>query len=165
MLLDLTKEVLVEQWSFRFDQYTANRSALYIEDRELEESRQQYLRRIGKTKNEELVPEYEEEIKKIKQRKVEIEKALNKKQYTAEQFGTAAEKVFTTLKQPLKMWKSDDYSDKRTILLMYFNDQLTYDYKTGFGTVSLDYPIKLIASIGSTKNGSVEMSGCEPESE
>ena len=63
------------------------------------------------------------------------------------------------------MWKSDDYIDKRTILYMYFEGQLRYDYKMGFGTASLAYPVKLIGELGQAKMPLVEMSGSEPESE
>ena len=48
---------------------------------------------------------------------------------------------------------------------MYFEDKLRYDYKNGFGTASLAYPVKLIGEIGQAKNRSVEMSSSELESE
>ena len=48
---------------------------------------------------------------------------------------------------------------------MYFEDKLRYDYKMGFGTASLAYPVSLINEIGQAKKSGVEMSGSEPESE
>ena len=53
-------------------------------------------------------------------------------------------------------------NDKRTILLMYFNDQLQYDRNLGFGTLSSDYPINVIASIAGSKNLNVDDRGLEP---
>ena len=92
------------------------------------------------------------------------EQELNKKMYTSEEFGTASEKVLNTLKNPTSMWKSDDYNDKRTILFMYFEDQLRFDYYRGFGTTSLAYPIKLINELGQAKTASVEMWSSELQS-
>ena len=120
--------------------------------------------RIHKTKNEDLIETYEDKIKDLKIKKKSGQQDLNKRKYTSEEFGTASDKVFNTLKNPVSMWKSDEYNDKRTILFMYFEKELRYDYKLGFGTASLAYPVKLINEMGQAKNGSVEMSGCEPES-
>lgn len=56
-----------------------------------------------------------------------------------------------------------EYNDKRTILFMYFEEELRYDYKLGFGTSGLAYPVSLINELGQAKTSSVEMSGSEPE--
>lgn len=85
-----------------------------------------------------------------------LEITQQKDRYTEEQFRTATEKVFAILKQPVNMWQSNNYNDRKTILLMYFNDQLRYDRNLGFGTASLDYPINLIAEIGNSKNRNVD---------
>jgi len=131
----------------------------------IDEEINSYLRRIPKTKDEDLIATYESEILGLKRKKTQINGNLNNPKYTSEEFGTASDKVFGTLKKPMSMWKSDTYSDKRTIFFMYFEDKLRYDYKMGFGTVSLAYPIKLINEIGQVQKSSVEMSGSEPESE
>ncbi len=58
----------------------------------------------------------------------------------------------------------DERLGKKTILLMYFENNLRYDYKLGFGTGDLGYPIRLINDIGASKNALVEMSSNELES-
>jgi len=69
-----------------------------------------------------LISTYEEKIKELTGKKKKAQGDLGKQLYTSEQFGTASEKVFNTLKKPMEMWKSDEYNDKRTILFMYFED-------------------------------------------
>ena len=86
------------------------------------------------------------------------------KNYDEKTFGTALNKVFDVLKKPLDMWQSDEYNDKRTILFMYFEDKLRYDYFRGFGTASLAYPVALITKKPPVKEASVEMSSNELES-
>jgi site-specific DNA recombinase len=164
-LIDLTKDVLQEQWDTRLEKYTEHRARVISDVNEADLVIKSYLERIRKTKDEDLISVYEEEIKKIKQKKREGELELNKQSYNSKEFGTASEKVFNALKKPLDMWKSDEYNDKRTILFMYFEDQLRYDYKLGFGTTGLAYPIKLINEIGQAKSSNVEMSSSELECE
>jgi len=163
--IDLTNDVLKEQWDIRLDHYTESMMKIKSEVEELEDQIISYLRRIPKTKDESLIATYENEIIGLKKKKAQIEGSLNKREYTSKEFGTASDKVFGTLKKPMSMWKSDDYNDKRTIFFMYFEDKLRYDYKMGFGTASLAYPVRLINEVGQAKNASVEMSGSEPESE
>lgn len=54
---------------------------------------------------------------------------------------------------------------ERTILFMYFEEQLKYDLEKGFGTEGLAYPIKLMGGQKPPINSGVEMSGYDPESE
>lgn len=163
--VDLAKEVLKEQWNLRMKSYSEYRSSLLNEVRNADKGVQSYLELIRKAKDDELKSVYEKELKDFLDKKKVAEKDLSKKNYTSEQFGTASEKVFNTLKDPISMWRSDQYDDKRMVLYMYFEDQLTYDYKEGFGTANLAYPVKLIGDLGQAKKQDVEMSGNEPESE
>lgn len=160
-MVDLTKDVLQEQWGMKLDNYTALRNRIAADVEETDAAIQSYLVRIRKTKDEDLIFTYEEEIKKLKVKKKQGEQDLSKRKYTNEEFGTASDKVFNTLKDPMSMWKSDEYNDKRTILFMYFEEELRYDYKLGFGTAGLAYPINLINELGQAKTSSVEMSSIE----
>jgi len=62
------------------------------------------------------------------------------------------------------MWQSDEYNDKRTVISMYFEENLRYDYFRGFGTTTLAYPVSLITENRPLRSGSVEMSSNELES-
>ncbi|HLD01952.1 MAG TPA: recombinase family protein [Patescibacteria group bacterium] len=164
-IIDLTKDVLTEQWGIRVESYSQQRTSVKRELGEVDGEIEDWLIRIRKCKDEELIETYEDEVKKLKTKKKQLEQDLGKELYAKADFGTASEKVFNTLKDPMSMWKSDDYNDKRTILFMYFEGQLRYDYKLGFGTAGLAYPIKLISEIGQAKTASVEMWSSELQSE
>jgi site-specific DNA recombinase len=168
-LIDLTREVLQEQWDTRFEKHIEYRAKVANDVSEVDAAIKSYLERIRKTSDEDLISAYEEEIKELKQKKKNGVKELVRQSYTSKEFGTASEKVFNTLKKPMDMWKSDEYNDKRTILFMYFEEELRYDYNLGFGTATLSTPLRLINTIKDDKKSSstesVEMSGSEPESE
>ncbi|MBA3723945.1 MAG: recombinase family protein [Candidatus Levybacteria bacterium] len=163
--IELTKDVLLEQWGIRSEAYMENKGKISNEVESIKRTIDSYLEQIGKTKDSNMKTLYEEKIQKEIAKQKKIEGELSKTRYSSHEFGTVTKKVFDTLKDPMAMWKSEDYDDKKLILFMYFEDQLRYSYKEGFGTASLAYPVRLINEIGQAKNDSVEMSGSEPESE
>lgn len=163
-LIDLTKDVLLAEWDNRLKNYSQSRNNAQSELNKIMEEIDDFAERAGKAKDQILIDIYEGKIKDLVARKKGIEKQLQKNNYTDKDFGTASEKVFETIKKPLDMWKSDDYNDKRTILFMYFEDKLRYDYYSGFGTAGLAYPIELITKNPDLSRGSVEMSSYELES-
>lgn len=143
-LVDLTKKVLQEQWEIKLKEHSDYRVEVRSNIAEADERIKRLLGRIIKTTDENLIATYEEEIKRLKKIKEEGERELGRQLYSQEEFGTALEKVFDIIKEPLKMWKSDDYNNKQLILFMYFGEKLKYDYNSGFGTASLAYPVSLI---------------------
>ena len=167
--VDLMGDVIREQWDTRFESYLEYRNRIKSEVNEIDEEITSYLKRVPKTKDENLISMYEGEILGLRKKKVQIENNLKKHQYTKEEFGTASDKILSTIKDPMAMWKSDVYNDKRTIFFMYFEDKLRYDYEKGFGTASYTPILRLINEVGEAQNtpqkSSVEMSGSEPESE
>lgn len=163
-LVELTKQVLIERWWKRLEQQKENESSLRIELREVEYKKQNFLNRIGKTIDESLLSEYEEEIRKLSVREREIKLQLESSFDKGKIFGTAIENVFGVLKKPQDMWRSEDYRDKTSILLMYFGENLKFDFVEGFGTASLAYPINEIGDFTSPISSGVEMSSFELES-
>ena len=63
------------------------------------------------------------------------------------------------LENPLGMWKSDILENQRTVMYMFFDKELPYSLKNGFGTASLDCNLKILRSFGTQKNSMVEMGG------
>ncbi len=86
-----------------------------------------------------------------------LEESIEKPPYTKEQFGTASEKVLNTLRNTLRMWKSNDIQDRFTVFSMYFDSKPIYDKKTGFGTSTLSSPIKVFDVLRSSETNIVEM--------
>lgn len=160
--LDLINDVMQEQWRIRLEKYNDRRVTLKAELDETVGAIKSYFTRIAKARDEELISAYEDEINELREKKKHYEISLSKRTYTSEEFGTATDKVLSALKEPMSMWKSDDYNDKRTILFMYFEEQLKYDYNLGFGTASLASPVNLINDMAHARNKSVELTGLEP---
>ena len=110
-----------------------------------------------------LIEVYEEQIKKlVNQRELIVDSPQS--QFTTEQFRTALSLVLQTLKNPVAMWRNEEYECKTTILRMYFPNKLRYDLNDGFRTADLDPSIELINSLDPSKIQDVEMPGVEPGS-
>lgn len=122
------------------------------------------MERISTLNDANLIQVYETEIQNLlKQKKNDIQHKTHEI-YSSKEFGTAMDIVFGVLSDPLKMWNSPKYEDKRTIISMYFDAGIAYDRRKKFGTTTLAYPVKLINEIKDDQNNLVEMSGIEPES-
>lgn len=162
-VLDLVTDVLKDVWTQRktFKSVIVEKNKDRL--KEIDEMISNTGARISKASSEDLVIYYEGELKKLLTEKKDLgTKDFGK--YTDEEFGTATDIVFTALKKPLDMWKSDKKEDKRTIFNMYFAKKLPYDIKQGFGTVTFDPTIGLIQASYGIKTHLVETEGIEPSS-
>lgn len=156
-LVDLAKDVLLEVWNNRLEMTVLQRGNAKNEIEKLKTEIDEFTNRVVKTEDEILVAIYEGKIKELVEKKKEIERQLPHNPYSDQNFGTALEKVYGAIKKPVQMWESDDCRDKRTIIGMYFENNLRYNYKTGFGTTSLAYPIALITKKPPVKEASVDI--------
>lgn len=163
-LIDLTKDVLLAEWNNRLENHISYKRNSEREIKKIAKEIEDFVKLAGKAKEDILIGVYEGKIKELAKKKEELEAKLKNNLYSNKDFGTAVDKVFNTLKKPLDMWQSNEYSDKRTILFMYFEDKLRYDYFKGFGTAGLAYPLELITKNRPLRSGSVEMSSSELES-
>lgn len=164
-VLNLIREVLLDTWLNRDQIEEENKKTFQGEIDKLENKKKQFMDRISSSTNELLIKEYEKELEKILIEKETLEKQLPLKVYSQDSFGTATKIVLKYLENPVTMWKSNNYKDKRLLLEMYFEKKLAYDLKEGLGTASLACLPKLLATKDSSKNHLVEMPGIEPGSE
>jgi len=162
--MGLIRGILLDTWNNRDLIEDDNKKILTQEVDKLDAKKKQFMDRIASSTNIGLINEYEIEIAEILKQKAELEKQLPIKVYTQENFGTASKTVLKYLEDPVRMWQSPNYKDKRLLLEMYFEDKLSYDLKVGLGTAHLACLPKLLATKEVSKNHLVEMPGVEPGS-
>ncbi len=108
---------------------------------------------------------YEQQAKSYSLELEELRKNLKPKNlFTKEQLGTACDKVFKILEDPVTTWRNGNLETKKTILYMHFNNKIPYSRETGFGTTDLALPISLMKQNIIPQNSLVEMPGIEPGS-
>lgn len=165
---ELTKDVLLNAWENKSSGYFKVQEQAHRKINELSKQLTDIGKQLARKLSEgdqEMVKIYEEQMRRIKKEQEELQGILGKPKYTREQFRTASEKVMGTLKDPIRMWKSDEYRDKLTIFGMYFDDKLRYDKNEGFRTATLALPVGLMKEAEGSKTNLVEMAGVEPASE
>lgn len=79
-------------------------------------------------------------------------------------FGTAVTAACNFLQNPVALWNSDNFDDKRTVLNLAFVGILPYDRESGFGTTTFSLLFELSGLSKSEKTKMVEMPGIEPGS-
>lgn len=164
-VFELAKEIFIEQWYKAKQNNSDQASRTNQELKEIDIQINNYLKRVTKTNSLELISLYENEVKKLIEKKKETHLKSTRKLFDDRDFGSAVNTVINILKEPVKTWKSDGMELKRNILNMYFEKRLSYKKGYGFGTADLTLPIKLMNESQGSKNNLVEMSGIEPESE
>ena len=66
------------------------------------------------------------------------------------------------LSNPLKLWNSSRFEDKRAVLKLTFADQLAYKRNEGFRTANFSLPFKLLGDFSTLENKMVPAEGLEP---
>lgn len=166
-IVELTKDILLNAWENKSSGYFFLQEQTHRKINELSKQLtdigKQLTRKLAEG-DQEMIKIYEEQMKRLKKEQVELQGTLNKPKYTQEQFRTASDKVMGTLKDPVMMWKSDEYRDKLTIYGMYFDEKIRYDKNEGFRTATLALPVALMKESEQQKSSLVEMPGVEPGS-
>ena len=161
----LVKDVFMNVWSQQKNELIKTKENAICQATTLDNQIRSLVIRSSKT-DEIIAKAYEEEIRSLMEKKGGLEKIINTgNKYTKEEFGTALQTVLDTLREPLKLWRSDCYDDKRTIIHMFFNELPKYHYNHGFGTAKIEPTISLIRESSSQNKHSVETEGIEPSSE
>lgn len=165
-ILELARAIFIDSWEDRKQvveqEHRGNRDLLEA----LEHKIEVILDKFETTKRVELIEIYEKRLESLLAEKRNVEGLIiNKPILDDNKFGTSLKKVKETLKNPISLWKSDYLEDKRTILFMYFESGLQYDYIEGFGTAKYSESINLLCELESQKSKDVEMPGSDPGSE
>ena len=66
------------------------------------------------------------------------------------------------LAKPHKIWSSERFEDKRTVLKLTFSDRLAYVQNEGFRTAKTTLPFKVLEGFSGGKNTMARPRGFEP---
>lgn len=164
-VLDLVADVLADVWGQKKGEVEAVKIQMDRQRSELDTLISNLTARIAKTGDEGVAAAYEKELKSLVTKREELPVDGVVGQYTQQEFGIASRRVMGTLKDPLGMWKSEEYENKRIVAEMYFDERPRYDYYSGFGTAQTALVIDLIQKSEGKKESLVEMEGVEPSYE
>ena len=160
--LALTKEILLDVWNKRISEID---NIKRIHENSLDEVRakiRNFLDKLSKTENENLVRTYEKEIERLSNEEQSLENQVQVMRSRRPDFGTALDVTFNFLKSPYTYWMKDDLKAKHLVLKLVFADRIIYDRENGFGTANLSLPLRVFELPNTTKSIDVDPSGIEP---
>jgi site-specific DNA recombinase len=160
--IELSKAIFMDTWDTLASENNQHSQHLQQELGSIDDKIDMLVERISSASNQTLISTYEEKVTKLSNKKTEISEVLKIPKYTEEQFGTALNKVYNALENPISLWNSDNLEDKRTVLYMFFENGLSYRYKEGFGTANFSDGINLLRDSADGKIPDVEMRGSDP---
>lgn len=161
-LFDLVHAMLTDIWERHGERLTEKRRALRQQVRDVEAKIDTLVDRTLEATSETLIKRYEERL-----RDLELEKAalLEESNLPAEPRDTLKRTYRTAmefLSNPLKLWSSPRFEDKRAVLRLTFADQLKYKRNEGFRTANFSLPFKLLGDFSTLENRMVPPAGLEP---
>ncbi len=161
----LATAIFNDVWETEKQRELKNISSLKDRMLEIDKELETLAKRSSQASSEKVVSVYEQLIEKLSNERDHIGSGDEKPKLTENKFGTCLNRVYDTLENPLLLWHSDNLEDQRTVLYMYFENGLDFDYKKGFGTYKFSEAINLLRDPANAEFPNVEMSGNEPESE
>ena len=160
--LALTKEILLDVWNKRIADVEGVKKNHEKELDDIRAKTRNFLDRLSKTDNENLIKTYEKELEKLSHEEQILENQVQVMRGTKPNFGTALDVTFNFLKNPYLFWKKDDLKSKHLVLKLVFEDKIIYDRENGFGTTILSLPLRVFELNALDKNTNVDRTGLEP---
>ncbi|MEP0174152.1 MAG: recombinase family protein [Paraglaciecola sp.] len=160
-LFHLTKRTCEMQWENRGILKDANIDALKKERNGLDNKIETLVTRILETQSPSLINVYENSVKELEFKKVELDEKIASSHENLPDFENCFGTAFEFLANPYERWCSE-YDDKRVVLRLAFTERMPYDPHNGFvGTAPIAQPFRLVEQLGMSNYEVVELAGVE----
>lgn len=161
-VLALTKEILLDVWNKRMTEIDNIKKNHEKELNEVRAKIRNFLDKLSKTENENVIKTYEKEIEKLTNEEQQLENQAQLMRGTKLEFGTALDTTFNFIKNPYIYWMKDDLKSKQLVLKLVFDDRIIYDRQNGFGTAKLSLPLRVFELNALSNSNDVDPTGLEP---
>lgn len=155
-LFNAAYKMFAKLWIHRIATAETRTRSLKSELVKVEKQVDQFLDRIADADTPSVITAYENRIRKLEAEKIagcgRPLKSLDQTLRTA----------FDFLGNPVKLWLSERFEDKRMVLKLAFADNLAYVRNSGFRTANLALPFKALADFSSGNLKMVRSAGFEP---
>ncbi|GEQ98161.1 hypothetical protein JCM17844_17980 [Iodidimonas gelatinilytica] len=161
-LFEFVHTMLKDLWEKHGERLVEQRKSLTHKIREVDAKIETLVDRTLETSSQTLIERYEARL-----RDLELEKAALVEQSTLpvgpqDTFKRTFRTAMDFLGNPLKLWNSSRFEDKRAVLKLTFADQLAYKRNEGFRTANFSLPFKLLGDFSALESKMVPAAGLEP---
>ena len=161
-LFEFVHTMLKDLWEKHGERLAEQRKSLTHKIREVDAKIETLVDRTLETSSQTLIERYEARL-----RDLELEKAALVEQSTLpaepqDTFKRTFRTAMDFLGNPLKLWNSSRFEDKRAVLKLTFADQLAYKRNEGFRTANFSLPFKLLGDFSTLESKMVPVEGTDP---
>jgi site-specific DNA recombinase len=161
-LFFLAKEMFQDLWEERLQGAEEEKKSIKFEVQKIEFMLEQFLDRIVNTNRPIVINSYENQIRKLEEKKVLLNEKVQNCGRPLQSFDETFRTAFGFLSNPYKLWDSDRLEDKRSVLKLVFAKRLPYYRNEGFRTAALSLPFSLLSELKGGKHAMVGPTGFEP---
>ncbi len=155
--------LMVEESSNDRQRSVADQSAaLRSELTGIERKKSQLLDRLLATSEPALISVYEEQIRDVQHRKIELEQKLAGAALPMVDFDSRYRTALALVANPRNMWGSGDLKRRRLVPKLLFGGRLLYQRNEGYRTGGIAHPYRTLRLIEGAKSGMVPRRGLEP---
>ena len=161
-LYDFVYIMLKDLWSQHGERLLEEKRSLKAQLRELDAQIETIVDRTLETSSATLIARYEERLRDLEQEKAALVEQSALPAKALDTFERTFRTAMGFLANPLKLWNSSRFEDKRAVLKLTFADQLAYKRNEGFRTANFSLPFKLLGGFSTLENKMVHPRGFEP---
>ncbi len=155
-LFALAKVMFKNAWDQRGEQAQALIHALKAETKLIEKQIEGLLNRVINTSSSTMIDAYETKIEGLEQQRRIMSEKLQNTAPRQGRFEDFIEHALNFLANPYKLWASEQFNHKRTVLRLAFSDRIIYHREKGYRTPKMSLPFKVLSGF---ETGEIEMVG------
>ncbi len=161
-LFELASVMFEDIWNHRIAYGQERVKDMRRELGKIEKQVEQLLDRIVDAQSATVVSAYEARIQKLEEDKRILSESMDNVGRPVRDFDDSLRTALQFLSSPWKIWVSDRFEDKQTVLKLTFADRLAYARNEGFRTAETTLPFKVLEGFCGGKNKMAHPRGFEP---
>jgi site-specific DNA recombinase len=161
-LFFLALDMFRDLWNDRLSKRKQDASFIGQEAQKVERAIAKLLDRIVETDSNSIIATYENRIRELESKKVELSEKIRNCGTALPDFDETFRTAFGFLSNPHKIWCSERLEDKRTVLKLVFAEKLPYNRNEGFRTAQYALPFALLGDLRQGQYEMVGLVGLEP---
>ena len=155
-------DVVAEVWEGGQANEAERHQLLKAELTQIERKSAALMERLIAAESSVLIAAYEEEVRKLQERRIGVQEKLAAKPSMTVDFRTGYRTALSFIANPGKLWASEHLPLRRTVPKLLFGGRLPYHRIEGYRTADIAYPFKALQAIKHGEYRLVPRGGIEP---
>lgn len=147
VLFKTARSMFKKLWDHKAATADIRTRSLHDELAKIEKQVEGFLDRIADTQTPSVITAYEKRIRKLEEDKIVVSEKIAQGGRPLKSFDESLRTALEFVGNPLKLWDSERFENKRMVLKLAFPEGLTYARNEGFRTVNLALPFKALAEL------------------